>query len=642
MLKQRIQNKEKTLGMHINLNDIAIARIAGLAGYDFIWIDMEHSYLSLENLMAQILAIQATGTAVIVRVPQDDLTYTKKVIEMGVDGIIFPLVKTAQEADRLIASTLYPPYGNRGFGPMNAVGFGFDDVKAYVKNTKDNLCRFIQIEHIDSVNNLEKIMKNEYIDGYIFGPNDMSGSINELCNVFGDSTLSLIKRSISYLKRENKYIGLSTGDTSTDVFERWWDLGIDMLSAGADFGMLQQAALMNRKNLERATNSPKLYQNKVFYSENNLTRDVNCSLLPPNIFGSEAADADCYSKTKRKWQSAPSISKAYGKLFCCFSGDNFGGDEQPNNYNIIMQSDDQGETWSTLCILDHMDSVRMHEPIMWADADGQLWHFWSQSYDWWDGRAGVWCIKFDSSKEKITWSKPHRICNGVLATPPITLADGRIMLPISIWKKWKNRIHDYPNWGESSVYVSDSKKENFSYVGGVGAPDSTFDENAIVQRSDGSLYMIIRCENNISYSVSDDFGKTWSNPQKLMNHVSSRSYLVKLPSGNYLLVTNNSETKRENMTAFISKDECRSWEPKLMLDEREATSYPAGFVDSNGRVFVAYDFNRYTDKEINYATFTEEELICGCIKHPDSALKKLVCKGSEDFIIKDKLFVAEN
>ena len=123
-----------------------------------------------------------------------------------------------------------------------------------------------------------------------------------------------------------------------------------------------------------------------------------------------------------------------------------------------------------------------------------------------------------------------------------------------------------------------------------------------------------------------------------MDHTSSRSYLAKFPSGNYLLVTNNSETKRENMTAFISKDECRTWEPKLLLDEREATSYPAGCIDSNGRVYVAYDLNRYTDKEVYYSTFTEEELLCGCIKHPDSALKKLVCKGGGKVVINNKTF----
>ena len=251
MLKDKIKNHQKTIGMHINLNDVAVARIVGLAGYDFIWIDLEHSYLSLENLMSHILAIKAGGTDVIVRVPQNDLTYTKKVMEMGVDGIIFPMIRSRKEADEQVARTLYPPYGTRGFGPMNAISFGYDDVNAYIRNTCDNMCRFIQIEHIDAVENLEEIMDNEYIDGYIFGPNDLSGSINQLGQVYDPDTTELIARSISMMKTKGKYIGLSTGETTDKVLKHWHDMGVDMLSAGADFGFLQEAALQNRKNMER-------------------------------------------------------------------------------------------------------------------------------------------------------------------------------------------------------------------------------------------------------------------------------------------------------------------------------------------------------------------------------------------------------
>ena len=250
LLKQKIKNKQKIIGMHINLNDVTSARIAGLAGFDFVWIDLEHSNLSLENLLGHILAVQGTGTAVIVRVPVDDLTYTKKVIEMGPDGIIFPMVKSVEQANRQIASTLYPPYGTRGFGPMNAVGYGFDSIEEYVKNTCDNLCRFIQIEHKDAVNSLEEITKNDFIDGYIFGANDLSGSINELGNVFGQNTTKLIKDSISVLKQNNKYIGISTGDTSEKTLAYWHNLGMDMISAGADFDFLQQSALRTRMTLE--------------------------------------------------------------------------------------------------------------------------------------------------------------------------------------------------------------------------------------------------------------------------------------------------------------------------------------------------------------------------------------------------------
>lgn len=251
MLKEKILNREKIIGTHINFCDPSVGRIAGLAGYDFIWIDMEHSYLSFESLLSLVIAVKSTGTHVIVRAPQDDLTATKKIMEMGVDGIIFPMVRTPQEAEMLISYTLYPPYGRRGFGPMNAVGYGAYDVGEYVSSNHKKMCRFIQIEHIDAVKNLDEIMKNEFIDGYIIGANDLSGSINELCDVFGKNTTDLIREAVTKLKNNGKYVGLSTGDLSEDTFRHWHDMGIDMLSAGADFDFLTVGMRKNKEILNK-------------------------------------------------------------------------------------------------------------------------------------------------------------------------------------------------------------------------------------------------------------------------------------------------------------------------------------------------------------------------------------------------------
>ena len=251
-LKEKIKSGKKLIGTHINLNDVAVGRIAGLAGYDYVWIDLEHSYLSLENLMAHIIAVKSGGSSVIVRAPQDDFTFTKKILEMGVDGIIFPMVKTAEQAKKLIDFTLYPPYGNRGFGPMGAVDFGFRDVADYIEKSRDEICRFIQIEHIDTINNLDEIMKNEFIDGFVFGPYDLSGSINELGKVFEDNTVNLIKDTVKKLKANSKTVALSTGDTSEEVFSLYESLGVDMLSAGSDYGFLKNSFLNNRIMLEKS------------------------------------------------------------------------------------------------------------------------------------------------------------------------------------------------------------------------------------------------------------------------------------------------------------------------------------------------------------------------------------------------------
>lgn len=251
MFRDKLKKNEKTVGMIVHLNDVGVARIAALAGYDFVWVDLEHSSMSFETLLADISVIKASGAAVIVRVPQNDLTYTKKVLEMGVDGIIFPMIRSASEANEQISWTLYPPYGTRGFGPIGAVDYGFGDSKKYVDGTRDELCRFIQIEHIDAVEELDAIMDNEYIDGYIFGPNDLSGSLGEMLDVFGDKTLSVIRSVMDRLEARGKYTGLATGDVSDGTLRRWSGMGVKMLAAGVDYCLLKDAALENRRKLDR-------------------------------------------------------------------------------------------------------------------------------------------------------------------------------------------------------------------------------------------------------------------------------------------------------------------------------------------------------------------------------------------------------
>ena len=251
MLKERIKNKEKLIGMYVQLADVSISRMAGLAGYDFVWVDMEHSYMSFETMLGHILSLKSTGTPVIVRVPQDDLTATKKVLEMGVDGVIFPMVRTKEEADRVISYTLYPSLGERGFGPMGAIDYGFQKAFEYTERSQSGLCRFIQIEHKDAVDNLDAIMENPYIDGYIFGPNDLSGSYGMLGQVFSEPITKVIADTVDRLHKAGKYVAIASGGYSKEVLEHWNSFGPDMLSAGADFDFIRDGAVANRKQMEQ-------------------------------------------------------------------------------------------------------------------------------------------------------------------------------------------------------------------------------------------------------------------------------------------------------------------------------------------------------------------------------------------------------
>ena len=232
--KERVLAREQLCGTHISLNDTCIAKIVGLLGFDYIWIDMEHSYLTYENLLNEMMILQAMNVPVVVRVPQHDLTATKKILEMGPDGIVFPMVRSKEEMEELLSMSLYPPYGKRGFGPGNAVTYGISNVKEFVANHHKTMCRFVQIEHIDLVKQLESVADNPYVDGFIFGANDLSGSIGELTNTHGDNVQALIKHSIEILNKNNKCIGLSTDEILPDQIAFWRDLGINMISSGAE------------------------------------------------------------------------------------------------------------------------------------------------------------------------------------------------------------------------------------------------------------------------------------------------------------------------------------------------------------------------------------------------------------------------
>ena len=249
-LKERVERREKLCGTIVTLTDPAIGEIFGNAGYDFLWIDMEHTHLSYKDVLVHITAAHSMGTASIVRVPQNDLTATKKVLEMGPDGIIFPMPRTKEEVDEWMAMTLYPPLGTRGFGPMRAIGYGKVDAKEYTDRKSLDLCRFIQIEHIDAVNNLEKILKNPYIDGFIFGPNDLSGSLGEICNVKAPSVEREIRRAVELLHREGKYIGAAVG-YAPETVRYWAELGVHMLTTGADWNFLYDLGCRNLETQKR-------------------------------------------------------------------------------------------------------------------------------------------------------------------------------------------------------------------------------------------------------------------------------------------------------------------------------------------------------------------------------------------------------
>ena len=227
----------KIYGTLVCLSDPCLCEIMGNVGYDCIWVDLEHTYVSYKDVLCHLNAARSAGTSAIVRLPENDLTATKKILEMGPDGVIFPMVKSEDQFNTLMSMTLYPPLGTRGFGPMRAIGYDAANARKYVTEGNLDMARFVQVEDTRMINELEKIAKNPYIDGFIFGPNDLSASVGEFLNVFGDATVNEVKRAVEIIKRHGKYTGIACGyDKAT--LEFWSQFDFDMVFAGADWNFI--------------------------------------------------------------------------------------------------------------------------------------------------------------------------------------------------------------------------------------------------------------------------------------------------------------------------------------------------------------------------------------------------------------------
>jgi len=175
-LKQKLKNRELTIGSWITIGHPAIAEILATAGFDFLVIDIEHTTIDLSMVQAIITAIQSKGIAAFVRVSKNEEVVIKRVLDAGADGIIVPMICSAADAKQAVQYAKYPPHGKRGVGLARAQQYG-TAFQSYSKWTEDSLVVIAQIEHIDGINDLENIVKVKGIDGTFIGPYDLSGSL---------------------------------------------------------------------------------------------------------------------------------------------------------------------------------------------------------------------------------------------------------------------------------------------------------------------------------------------------------------------------------------------------------------------------------------------------------------------------------
>lgn len=341
-----------------------------------------------------------------------------------------------------------------------------------------------------------------------------------------------------------------------------------------------------------------------------------------------------------RFQGIPGVEVTPGgNRFAVWYG---GGDgEGPENYLMVARCTPQlpGE-WPVVLRVDHPGrEIRCFDAGLWLDPAGNLRLFWSQSRcretgkDVSDGVNGVWqsvCAAPDAPV--LSWSRPERICDGIMLNKPTVAANGDWLLPVSVWGdgtgggRLPESLRAYSG---ANLFVSEDGGRSFHRRGLVRVEEGRiFDEHLFVERRDGSLLMLIRTLYGIAEAVSADGGRSWTPPRRSrLRGPGSRFALRRLKSGALLLVNHRCDGPfspvREKLEACLSDDDGASWTPGMMIDPRTGVSYPDFAQQSDGTILCVYDRDRYGAGEILLAEFTEADLRAGSLPHPPRVIHSL-------------------
>jgi 2-keto-3-deoxy-L-rhamnonate aldolase RhmA len=239
--KKKLSGNQLIIGTTVTLTDSSVTELLSWSGFDFLWIDTEHTAIEKKDLLQHLIAAEGTGTATLVRIPWNDPVLVKPILDMGPSGVIFPMIRSVEEAKQAIASCLYPPRGIRGFAPIRAAQYGGYNAIDYIKDHDQKILKMIQIEHIDAVNCLEDIVKVEGIDALIVGPMDLTGSLGKLGQLRDPEVLRVMDRIGEIVSKTDIPLGIAFGYDHQTVQE-WVGRGIKFLCINGDIGFIQSGA----------------------------------------------------------------------------------------------------------------------------------------------------------------------------------------------------------------------------------------------------------------------------------------------------------------------------------------------------------------------------------------------------------------
>ena len=250
-LRKRVLAGESVYGTMIRqARDPGAPSIFAAAGYDFVFIDMEHGNYSMETIADLIRGAKSSKIATIIRVPHLETFFISRVLDAGAEGIMVPMTSTRRQAEEIVRFSKYASLGQRGFGAQ----LGQTDYKPlkaseFMKEANENTLIVAQIETPEAIENIDAILEVEGIDVGLIGPNDLSISMGMPDQMGSEIFTKAIDKVVESAKKKGKASGIHIGNM--EALKKWRAKGMTVLAYSTDIAFMYNTSKSSLEELKR-------------------------------------------------------------------------------------------------------------------------------------------------------------------------------------------------------------------------------------------------------------------------------------------------------------------------------------------------------------------------------------------------------
>ena len=237
--KKALSGNKPIFGLWQGIPDTTVAEIGAGAGFDWLLVDSEHGPFDLKSIMAHLQAVEPYPVSAIVRPEEGSTALIKKLLDIGAQTLLVPMVDNADQARNIVRATKYPPMGVRGLGTSMARAAQWNRQPDYLEKANDEVCVLVQIETISGLKNIEEIVAVDGVDGVFIGPSDLSAAMGFIAQPGHPEVVSAIENAFKVIQGAGKPAGVLA--VTKDLVEKYITAGARFIGVGVDAALLANA-----------------------------------------------------------------------------------------------------------------------------------------------------------------------------------------------------------------------------------------------------------------------------------------------------------------------------------------------------------------------------------------------------------------